>query len=95
MSIFRSGSRSGLAIALSAFGGFSGGLLLGGTTMGGNIDPGGDKMLVGACWIILLGNILMLLFSFVSFGEFSILGTAFCASGWVSTIVGAFTWAFT
>ena len=59
MSTLGSVSRSGLALVLSLFGGFSGDLTLGGMTIGGNIDPGGITMSLRGCWIIPLGDLLM------------------------------------
>ena len=69
MSIFKSGPRFGLAMVSLTFGGFSGGLIFGGTTMGGTIVSGGSAMPSGDCWIILLGTHLMLLFSLILLGN--------------------------
>ena len=44
MSIVGSGPRFGLAVVLSTFVGFGGGLIFGGTTMGRSIDSGGNTM---------------------------------------------------
>ena len=79
--IFGSGSGLELVIFSLMFGGFGGGLILGGMTVGCNVNSGGNARSLGACWIILLGDVSMSFpFSFLS-GSLTTVGVAFCTTG--------------
>ena len=58
ISIFGSGPKLGLVVALSTLGGFGGSLTLGGMTIGGIRAPRGITMPFVGCCTILLGGVL-------------------------------------
>ena len=88
--IFGSGSGFELVIVSLTFGGFGGGLILGGMTVGCNANSGGNTRSLGSCWIIPLGNVSMIFpFSFLS-GSLTTVGVAFYDTVGAFAIVGAF-----